>query len=244
MATDSEVELQTSIAVCVHTMATKQLEETLLTTDLLLHRLHSGLGIAGGARGSLTKAASKRSVTDLQLQQIEITKLLLTSQRNATEVAQLENAQQQQQPTVVPTVKTIPELRSELGRLEQVQSCLEEYEALAKLTVGRHTVSEHKLQQDIQELESQHARALQELHQLTAAGRVRHAQFHALQHCLQDLQQSLQEQPLTLQPHELEQTAAASNDEDESMDMEEEETKQPVQEHVEDDEGELLYGDL
>ena len=236
-------------------------ESLLLTTELLLHRLHSGLGIAGGARGSLTKAASKRSVTDLKLQQLELIKLLFTSQRQAAELTALEQAaqaqrqQQAEKTSSTPSVKSIPELRTELARLEQVQSCLQEYEALAKLTVGRHAVSEHQLQQDIRAMEVQHARAVQELQQLTAACHVRQNQFHALQQCLQDLQQSLQEQPLTLHPHELarvqaaaaENSAASTEDDDDVMDVDEGEAK-PQQGDttttMEEDEGELLYGDL
>jgi len=224
--------------------------DDLLTTDLLLHRLHAGLGIAGGARGSLTKcAASSHSKTDLQLQQIELTKLWLTVQRNAAELKELEQqqaastttasaqAQQQKQPSMA-------ELRSELERLRQVQSCLQEYEALAKLTVGRHTVSETKLQSKVQQMEEETQKAVADLQQLRAACRVRQGQFHVLQQCILDLQQSLQE-PVVLQENELEQAAAQDDDvEEDVMDVDEGDAKQPPKDMEDDEEGELLYGYL
>jgi len=223
--------------------------DDLLTTDLLLHRLHAGLGIAGGARGSLTKcAASSHSKTDLQLQQIELTKLWLTVQRNAAELKELE--QQQQAATTASAQEaqqqspSMAELRSELERLRQVQSCLQEYEALAKLTVGRHTVSETKLQSKVQQMEEETKKAVADLQQLRAACRVRQGQFHVLQQCILDLQQSLQE-PVVLQENELEQAAAAQDDDDvDAMDVDEGGAKQPPKDMEDDEEGELLYGDL
>lgn len=247
-------------------------KESLLTTDLLQHRLNTGLGIAGGARGSLTKCAvqllssgnndlttnnnssSKAAtlVTDFRLQQIEMTKLVLTVQRNELE---LKSIMEEEETAVTSTNSDgdIKSLRNELHLQRQVQSCLEEYEALAKLTVARHAVSEHKLQQDIKKIEVAHAAALTDLQAAAAACMIRQSQFHLLQQCLQDLKQSLNE-PLDIQPGEMERAAAAEIvsggaessadvDDGNKMDVDVPIETNPSNEEEEDEDGEL-YGDL
>ena len=250
-------------------------KKDLLTTELLLHRLHAGLGIAGGGRGSLTKCATtvlrqqqqqgddadlqqqqQAAITEFQLQQLELTKLFLGVQRNAAEIRQLEEEAQtrneattnqsaaQTQTTASDNVASLSALRSELARLQQVQSCLQEYEALARLTVGgRHTVSEHLLQKTVSEMEAQQRQAHAQWRAAAAVGRVRQAQVQCLQQCLADLQQSVVPQDsndsssatpiIVLEPHELEQVereAAEENHNDQEEDggddpMEEEEER-------------------
>jgi hypothetical protein len=184
-------------------------DEDLLSNAVLLHRLDAGLAISGGARGSLTRCAvqlltggdaAAAARTDLQLQQIEMTKLLLMVQRNDAEIRLLEAEADAEKvnPTgssigdKVQVEGTVQDLRDELAMLKQVQVCLEEYEALAKLIVGRHTISEHKLQQELHEIRAAHESAREALRVAKATCRIRSSQFHLLQHCLQDLKSSLQ----------------------------------------------------
>lgn len=232
---------------------TVQQHDSLLTTDLLLHRLHTGLGIAGGARGSLTKCATSilrdsvkggdgggdtttnsssisSSITELQLQQLEMTKLFLATKRNAAEIHRLEQEQQQQQQVVSmhTTITTdmeqansntstdsrnatIVDLRNELEYVQQKKLCLEEYEAMAKLIVEGHCNSTQELKQQIANVEAQQRQADTDLSQATAACKIRQAQFHALQQCIADLSESLQERPFVLQPEEVEKSTTTNN---------------------------------
>lgn len=215
-------------------------DDSLLTTELLQHRLNAGLGIAGGSRGSLTKCAAlalagsaEAAGHELQLQQLEMMKLVLTVERNQQEIEQLKN-----QPTASADSKTVTELRNELDLVQRVKSCLEEYEALAKLTVHSHAVSEHHLQSELKSIQEKHEKAVEDLQKAEAECRIRQGQFHLLQQCLQDLKQSLS-QPLELQPHELEQAV----DKVDKMDVDEE-PKNDDSDDDDDDEEEGLYEDL
>jgi hypothetical protein len=127
-------------------------------------------------------------LTDLSLQQIEMTKLILQVQRNEQEL------QRYQQESDVESIVEVSggtssniELRQLLLRQQQVKLCLDEYEAMAALTVSQHVASEHSLRFDYDNLERQHAEALRDLDRATAACHIRASQFHLLQQCIQDM---------------------------------------------------------
>lgn len=200
-------------------------KESLITTPLLQHRLAIGLGIAGGARGSLHKCATQLAeqlhrleeggaadaggtntssslLVDLQLQQIEMTKLLLQYQRNERLVIRLEQEEEEESAanknasaasnTERSTTRSSnQQLRQELKKEQELHTCLREYEALATLTVSQHDVSEYALQKEWNDTDAQHQAALVELQAASNFCRVRYSQFHLLQQCLQDLKHSL-----------------------------------------------------
>jgi hypothetical protein len=199
-------------------MSDKQNKDALLTNSLLQHRLSVGLGIAGGARGSLQKcavqlaaAASKSAsqdetapttlpsllLTDLSLQQIEMTKLILQVQRNEQELQRFQQeADTENAMDVSGANNSNIELRQQLLRQQQVKVCLDEYEATAALTVSQHVASEHSLRLEYENLERQHAEALRDLERATAACHIRASQFHLLQQCIQDMKQPIDSDPV------------------------------------------------
>ena len=249
-----------------------------LTTEVVLHRLHAGLGIAhGGRRGSLTRAATsvlrqqqqqgdggeeegrqhdeaassggEDVAMEFRLQRLELTKLLLAVRRNEEEIGRFERQQAASASAAQPPGADGQEgrrpssggtarLRSDLDRLRQVQSCLEEYEALAKLTVGRHAVSEHELQRSVAEAERRRSAAQSELRRLSAACRVRGAQVGCLRQCVADLQRSLGG-PLELREGELEGEEGGDGD---PMQVEEQEDEPGGGDEKEEED--MLYGDL
>jgi hypothetical protein len=197
------------IQLFLDTMSDKQNKDALLTNSLLQHRLSVGLGIAGGARGSLHKCAmqlvataSKSAsaddatatlpsllLTDLSLQQIEMTKLILQVQRNEQELQRYQQESDAESSVEVSGGNSSSniELRQLLLRQQQVKVCLDEYEAMAALTVSQHVASEHSLRFEYDNLERQHAEALRDLDRATAACHIRASQFHLLQQCIQDM---------------------------------------------------------
>ena len=217
--------------------------DDVLTTEILQHRLNAGLGIAGGARGSFARYASQilhktnenptttDPKMDLELLQLEMTKLYLIIQRNKVELEILEK-------------ESFPEtsnedLRNELAHLQEVRSCLQEYEALAKLTVARHVVSEHQLNLDLKEIEQKTENVTNELQKATLAAKIRASQFHLVQTSIQDLKASLS-QPLELDPDQLNDN---NNKQQQDNTKPTDDTAKVDNMQVDDDEGEL-YGDL
>jgi hypothetical protein len=213
-------------------MSDKQSKDALLTNSLLQHRLSVGLGIAGGARGSLHKCAVQLAavasatkgeaattatlpsllLTDLSLQQIEMTKLIFQVQRNEQELQRFQQEADAESSMEISGAynSSNAELRQQLLRQQQVKLCLDEYEAMATLTVSQHVASEHSLRLEYQNLQEQHAAALRDLERATAASHIRASQFHLLQQCIQDMKQPIDSDSALLQPDHGVVVAAAS----------------------------------
>lgn len=208
--------------------------EDLLTPQVLQNRIDAGLGVKGGARGSFTKVVDELQMTEsgapcvhLELFRLELRKLFLIHQRNQREIERL----RAENDTPI-DVSPVSELRAERNRMKTVAACLGEYEALAKVIVEKHTVSEHALQLELQDLQNRMSTIQEQADEARAAARVRSSQFHLLQQCINDLNSSL-EQPLRLEEEEKQvaRNERATKPEATAMDVDEEE------------EGEL-YGDL
>lgn len=190
--------------------STTTITPTVITNEILQTRLLAGLGIKGGARGSLTRcvarlgdvqhaaAESQEEAADalqreLEHQQIEMTKLLLTLQRNQMElrVVQKETEACRKQAESERTV--VEEKRTELQQQLEVTACEREYDALAKLCANRHPTSRRVLQQQLGAVTKQCQQTKVELQTSKAQVQVRQAQFQLLMQCILDLKQSLTE---------------------------------------------------
>jgi hypothetical protein len=199
--------------------------EWIVTTDLLLHRLNVGLGIAGGARGSLTKVAgsvlvsdgdavtSPAALDDLRLFQIEMTKVVWIAQRQARELEQWQNKITKNPTTstddeddAVSDVNTeqtpqesntLQDLRDEWHRLQVLQSCFQEYEGMARLVMenGPRGQSESQLHSELKDVSQRIQTVQTELDHAEREFQMRQSQFHHFLTCLQDLKQSMP--PLT-----------------------------------------------
>jgi hypothetical protein len=240
----------------------------LLSDQILQRRIDAGLAIAGGGRGSLTKALlttrttrttttattagtnsnnsnnSNSTAPGTLLLQLEMTKLALIVQRNELllqkcrrqeEVEEEDSAaaknnstgsssatspplsqrlrtkkqppSQSQKPPPPPdttTTTTITtnssssttSMQQKLVTAKAVYGCWQSYEGLATAIVQKHAVSEAQLHHDIGIIDAALVTAQEQLQQAQATARTRAAQCHLLQQCVQDLQQSVEEEQI------------------------------------------------
>ena len=235
----------------------KQPDAVLLSPTVIRNRLDAGLAIAGGARGSFAKAvtsstsapaddtsaaAAAAAIVDLDLFRIEMTKLFLIHRRNQDELERL-RARATTSAVVSSTSSSssndLPTLRQQRIDVQHTAACLSEYEALAKVIVEKHTVSEHALQRDCAALEQQTTQLQAKSDRTRTEAKLRASQFHHLQQCILDLRSSLSE-PLELEATELQETKREREEEQQARSSQAEPTKMDVDDE---EEGEL-YGDL
>jgi hypothetical protein len=196
--------------------ATSSSASLVLSEPLLQRRLDAGLAIAGGARGSLTRAlhgynataSTNTSSAASQLLQLEMTKLALILQRNERmlEKCRAEEAEVQaaaaaatattghSSATTTNNTNDITTMRQRLVTARTVHSCWQNYEGLATAILQKHVVSESRLLADLQMVESQYATTQNALQKAQLTAKTRAAQCHLLQRCVLDLQQSVVEE--------------------------------------------------
>jgi chromosome segregation ATPase len=229
------------------------------TPEIYQQRLSAGLGLAGGARGSLTRTVGKLTdwqqqqqqqqqaaeatdqdggesardnlVRELQLMELEMTKLILMHQRQELELREASKMNDLSGDDELATNRAaVEELLDQTKQAASTQSCLTEYESLAVLAVQRHPVSSRALQDQLKAVQDEYEETEKALGKATADVAVRNAQFQSLMQSLLDLKQSLTEP--------LEQTTTTTEQGDDKalpMDVE------PAEKGEEDGE---LYGDL
>ena len=146
---------------------------------------------------------------EIHLLHLEMTKTVLQAQRQRAEVDALslslnDNETQGNETTDATTTmaKKVQELRHAHVLAQAAAACRLEYEALAKVAVTRYPTSRQSLQQQMETTNTALQQATETLQTLQAEITVRQKQFASLMQCLHDLQQSLQETPLVLEPHE------------------------------------------
>jgi hypothetical protein len=187
-----------------------------LSEPLLQRRLDAGLAIAGGARGSLTRAlhgynnatttTTSSASAPAQLLQLEMTKLALILQRNELMLEKCRRAEEEQVQAAAAaatattttghssTNNDITSMRQRLSTARTVHSCWQNYEGLATAILQKHVVSESRLIAELQMVESQYKLAQQQLQKAQLTAKTRAAQCHLLQRCVLDLQQSVVEE--------------------------------------------------
>lgn len=195
---------------------------------VLQRRLDAGLAIAGGARGSLTKAMMNAASSSAPLLHLEMTKLALIIQRNER-LLQQQNPLQSEETTEAASLK---EMRSALETAKAQHECWQTYEGLAKAIVEKHVISEAQLNEDIDMIDEQHELAKEQLATLKTTVKARVSQCHLLQQCVQDLQQSVNEDRIAKQEDHAKLPPVADKVDDVVM-----------KDASDDEEGEL-YGDL
>jgi hypothetical protein len=199
-----------------------------LTPEIYQQRLSAGLGLAGGARGSLTRTVGKLThwqqqqqqaaattdngdgddnardnlVRELQLMELEMTKLILMHQRQELELRQASKNNDSSigigstgsgDDELATNRAAVQELLNQTKQAANTQSCLTEYESLALLAVQRHPVSSRALQDQFKAVQDDFEATEKALIKATADVAVRNAQFHSLMQTLLDLKQSLTE---------------------------------------------------
>jgi hypothetical protein len=229
------------------------------TPAIYQQRLSAGLGLAGGARGSLTRTVGKLTdwqhyqqeqqqqaaettdqddgessrdnlVRELQLMELEMTKLILMHQRQELELREASKRNDRNGDDELATNRAaVEELLDQTKQAASTQSCLTEYESLAVLAVQRHPVSSRALQDQLKAVQDEYEDTEKALTKATADVAVRNAQFQSLMQSLLDLKQSLTE------PLEQTTTSEAGDGTPLPMDIE------PAEKGEEDAE---LYGDL
>jgi hypothetical protein len=232
------------------------------TPEIYQQRLSAGLGLAGGARGSLTRTVGKLTdwqqqqqqqaaettakdagddgessrdnlVRELQLMELEMTKLILMHQRQELELREASKMNDRNGDDELATNRAaVEELLDQTKQAASTQSCLTEYESLAVLAVQRHPVSSRALQDQLKAVQDEYEETEKSLAKATADVAVRNAQFQSLMQSLLDLKQSLTE-PL----EQTTTTGSGDADDDKPLPMDIE----PAEKGEEDAE---LYGDL
>lgn len=209
-----------------------------VSETILQRRLDAGLAIAGGARGSLTKALQQQPNTSTPTRQqnaallhLEMTKLALIIQRNERLLAEKDTDgtvhPQEDSPMI-----SLQDMRKELEHAKAQHECWQTYEGLAAAIVQKHVFSEAQLNADIAKIDLQYTRAKEQLVGLRTTVQARASQCHLLQQCVQDLQQSVEEDRVVKDEDKKQSKARAGEIEDTVM-----------KDASEDEEGEL-YGDL
>jgi hypothetical protein len=152
------------------------------TPEIYQQRLSAGLGLAGGARGSLTRTVGKLTdwqhqqqqqaaettdqddgesareilVRELQLMELEMTKLILMHSRQELELREASKRNDLSGDDELATNRAAVEtLLDQTKQAASTQSCLTEYESLAVLAVQRYPVSNRALQDQLKAVQDE-----------------------------------------------------------------------------------------
>lgn len=186
-----------------------------LSNETLHQRLLTGTERKNGARGSLTKCATKFGAltaklnapggsTDLELQtikdefkreirlfQVEMHKWMIMIQSAENELKDVTAQEQQLAAAVEKKKQEIQELRSQAGKVARSRKCWQEYETLAKM--ARQRPPRRILQAKMEKADADLENTKKQLSETTAESKVREKQFHLLIQCMLDLKRSLGE---------------------------------------------------
>lgn len=206
----------------------------IITTDIVQHRLQTGVGhiSGGGGRGSLTKCVSvlsnviqhcnnddtdsgsntiqEQMIRELKLQELELLKLSYIVERNQKEIDLMETCSTSDTTdnNTTDDDNDIQLLRNELRLQQQIQMCYNEYETIATIIIKRHSISCYTLQQQMEDLDAKLQNVQTQLNSALNTEHVRECQFQLLQHCINDMKQSLNmnsttnKEPFVLQEYE------------------------------------------
>lgn len=186
-----------------------------LSNETIQSRLVTGASSKGGARGSLTRCATKLGLlhaklnapggsTDQEIQavkeelkrevrlfQVEMRKWMIMIQSAEKELQDVTTQEQQMASAVEEKQKEIQELRNQAAKVARTRICWQEYETLAKL--ARQRSPRRVLQAKMEKANADLEKTKRQLYETAAESKVREKQFHLLIQCMLDLKRSLGE---------------------------------------------------
>lgn len=187
----------------------------LLTNETIQQRLLTGASSKGGARGSLTRCATKLGAlhaklsapggsTDQEIQvikeelqrevklfQVELRKSMMMIRSGQSEFKQAQQQEQEMAQQVAKKQAQIQELRQQAAKVARTRLCWQEYETLAKL--ARQRPPRRVLQAKMKKADADLETTSKQLYETAAESKVREKQFHLLIQCMLDLKRSLGE---------------------------------------------------
>jgi hypothetical protein len=220
-------------------------------TDILQFRLDTGnMGKLGGQRASLTKCAqalgicikatsavgndrsalqtSKQELKrELHLFELEMTKLLLLQQQREKQVQVNAKILKEREVKITHLQQTVQESSKQAHHALSQQHARQEYDAIAKLILEQHPISQQNLMQKIGDIKQQSQQVDVELSKTNKAMQLRGAQFQLLFQYMNDLKRSLQEEEGKKTSGKRKRPTDNDNTDHDAMDM-----------------GDELYGDL
>ena len=212
-----------------------------ITPDVLQFRITTGnMGKFGGQRGSLTRCAQKlgalqqaqqRSDDDettttsvatakqdlakeLQLFELEMTKLIMQQQQRDRQVQLNAKALEQQEAEITELQEKVSESAKRARHVMSQRNAMAEYEALAKLILEQHPATQDQLKQQIADVEKQSLQLDAQLKTVAETKKVRTAQFSLLIQYMNDLKRSLKEDE-----NDKDKKPKAKSDKDDAMDV-------------------------
>lgn len=186
-----------------------------LSNETIQRRLLTGASSKGGARGSLTRVATKLGhlhaklnarggSTDQEIQavkdelkrevrlfQVEMRKWMIMIQSAEKELQDVTSQEQEMAAAVEEKQKEIQELRDQAAKVARTRICWQEYETLAKL--ARQRSPRRVLQVKMEKANADLEKTKRQLYETAAESKVREKQFHLLIQCMLDLKRSLGE---------------------------------------------------
>lgn len=186
-----------------------------LNNETVQQRLLTGASIKGGARGSLTRCATKFGLLtaklktsekennaeveaikeelkrEVKLFRIEMHKWIVMVQSAEKELQQSFSWEQKIAANVEKKQQEIQELRAQAAKVARTRKNWQEYETLAKL--ARQRSPRRVLQAKMEKVNSDLEKTKKQLYETAAESKVREKQFHLLIQCMLDLKRSLGE---------------------------------------------------
>ncbi|KAG7357124.1 hypothetical protein IV203_001812 [Nitzschia inconspicua] len=188
-----------------------------ITTEMLQFRLDTGNMLkSGGQRASLTRCAEKYGTyqttlqatdpnpeaietakddlqRELQLFELEMIKLILWEKGLERQIQKNQERILQREQDIATLQKTVTESSADAHHYLQTQTCLSEYETLAKLINDNHATSQEELQSKINSIQTERTTVDRQIIETEQTLRVREAQFQLLMQYMLDLKRSLKE---------------------------------------------------
>jgi chromosome segregation ATPase len=186
-----------------------------ITTETLQYRLDTGnIGKQGGQRSSLTRCAQKFGtlqfhlltsnpdaeviesskgdlVRELELFELEMSKLILWQQQLERQVRVNKDEQQKREQELASLSQQVGQSSRQARMALDTQRCFAEYEALAKLINDSHPTSTDELQHQIDEMKAEVATVEAETNAKNKVLKVREAQYQLLIQYMMDLKRSV-----------------------------------------------------
>lgn len=186
------------------------------SSETFRHRILTGTMIpSGGQKGSLTRCVQKFVLLnqsgsnndereeeedkklqslkqELQLYQMELTRLVLLQQNLEKEIQENDTVSKKEiQQQIKELSDQVETTSAEADRARQVESCFLEYEALAKLANSKNQSSSRQLRNEIEKIQQQILEYEQQEKKLDQILKIRQSQFQLLIQHMHDLKRSL-----------------------------------------------------
>ena len=240
-----------------------------LTNETIQQRLITGASSKGGARGSLTRCATKYGILsarirsggaseediqslrdelkrEVKLFQVEMHKWFTMIQSAEKELKDITAKEEAIAKEVEEKQQEIQELRAQAVQVARTRKCWQEYETLAKL--ARQRSPRRVLQAKMEKANADVEKTKKQLYKISSESKIREKQFHLLIQCMLDLKRSLGES-IEIPPQKKEETEKEEEDDEKEEEVEKEQSvakdddgdAQPMETEEDEDD---LYGGL